>query len=244
MCLSGLVEHSISKNLYRSDLTCTFYVLNASQAMKFHCKSFVSQQQNALWCNVKICLSFQAQNIYFYYFQCGKYQYGRRKGPEERKKMHGESFAFIQTTKNFYSLQNSLRFADVLFVHFILLLFNGRACMYAVGCDGAFQAWHLEYGTIWIFCRCFIWVLVIELYWQGSWTQSGRKFLSTSLLASASFYKWEKNSRQLNLVVDDKKKQRERDKEKESRSGCNHILHTADILNPPINFWNKLIFRS
>lgn len=134
MCLSGLVEHSISKNLYRSDLTCTFYVLNASQAMKFHCKSFVSQQQNALWCNVKICLSFQAQNIYFHYFQCGKYQYGRREGSEEKKEMHRESFAFIQTTKNFYSLQNSLRFADVFcsFILFCCSLMGERVCMRSI----------------------------------------------------------------------------------------------------------------
>lgn len=53
---------------------------------------------------------------------------------QKKEKMHRESFAFIQTTKNFYSLQNSLRFADVFcsFILFCCSLMGERVCMRSV----------------------------------------------------------------------------------------------------------------
>lgn len=53
---------------------------------------------------------------------------------QKKEKIHGESFAFIQTTKNFYSLQNSLRFEDVFcsFILFCCSLMGEHVCMRSV----------------------------------------------------------------------------------------------------------------
>lgn len=117
-------------------------------------------------------------------------------------------------------------------------------------------------------CYC-IWVrlYLMKLYWQGSWTQSSRKLFSTSL-ASASRWKWNKMNEKLVSQLDGKQRT---SKHSGKKTGCNYIWHThrhtylstdltpfvfcdekekvswnesQDILNPPINLLNKLIFHS
>lgn len=194
------------------------------------------------------------QYLFLLLVECWKYHANERGGRERKEIYTRKSHAsHSKHHKTFYALQSSLRFVVVVvfccccswllvFYFFCCLL----CCMYVIFPSVfivRFIQWILWY-FIWFFfrncyccCCCFIWVRIMKLYWQGSWTQSSRKCFSTRDQLLHRQYKWEKIAA-WHQEKKNKMKKNEREREKRRRQDCekrrskrwvqSHLAHRAD----------------